>query len=598
MKKIFQIGFIAIAAVVLSACVNDLDVEIKNPTMTTEMNVDQLLGKIYNTLGTTGQRGPDGSGDLSGFSDEGMSSFYRMTFAMNEYSSDLIHWIWPDVGLAELRSSSWTSSNEIVYGAYARIYFDITLCNTFLDVASTDEKTKRAEVRFIRALNYWYLLDFFGSVPFNMASSENTLQPDKEFPTEIKVPGTNNTIKLSGDFANYPHQISRADLYEWLIAELKDIEGDLMDHTTRMNTAYYRVDQGAAWILLSRLYLNSAIYSPNGGTAADYTAAAEYSKKAIDTYELAPVYKHLFMADNDDLTRVNEAYKEIILPVNQDGAYTRSWGNSLFLIASLYTTGMPYWGSTEGWKCIRSRQQLVNLFFPNQENYKLTAKGKRTVTNKELMAEIESKYGANAGIADTLVKRAGDDRAMLCNYNVYGGNPDNGEPDTLVFACNMGMNMSDADDEFRSGWAIQKYSNLMVDPARKPTDAKFPDTDIPLIRAAEAYLTYAEAVLRGGSAQGMTADDAINAIRKRANASEKSGYALEEVLDEWGREFYCEGRRRVDLIRFGVFTGDEYTWELKAGKAFQGSIEDFRTVFPIPQSDIVANPNLKQNAGY
>lgn len=605
MKKIFQICMTAVVALLLTACVKDLNVEIKDPNMTVDMNVDQLLGKIYNTLGTTGQRGPDGSGDIAGFSDEGMSSFYRMTFAMNEYSSDLIHWIWPDVGLAELRSASWTSSNEIVYGAYARLNFDITLCNTFLDVADKSETTKRAEVRFIRALNYWYMLDFFGNVPFNISKSENTLQPDDDFPTKIAIPNSSDVIELSGNYPNYPHQIKRADLYKWLVAELKDIENDLMDYNTRMATAYYRVDQGAAWVLLSRLYLNSAVYDvENGGTANDYTQAAIYSKKAIDVYKLAPVYKHLFMADNDDLTRVNQAYQEIILPINQDGAYTRSWGGSQFLIASLYTTGMPYWGTTEGWKCIRSRQQLVQLFFPNQKTYKLEDGGEnRDTDNATLMADIQKYYGDNAGIADTLVLKAKDDRALFCNYNVYPVKKwDKEKKDSVtiysVFACNMGANKANAADEFLSGWAIQKFSNLCADPNRKPTDSKFPDTDIPLMRAAEAYLTYAEAVLRGGAAQGMSSDEAVNTLRRRAHAEEKGGYTLEDVLDEWGREFYCEGRRRVDLVRYGLFTGNTYSWELKAGKIFQGSIDEHRNIFPLPQSDITANPNLKQNENY
>lgn len=591
MKKIFQLGLLALTAISMYSCVKDLDVEVKDPTMTVNLDVDMLLGKVYNTLGTTGQTGPDGSGDLSGFSDEGMSSFYRMTFAMNEYPADLIHWIWPDVGLADLRSASWNSQNEIVYGAYARMYFDITLCNTFLEAVDEGETTKRAEVRFIRALHYWYLMDLYGNVPFNLSKPENTLQPDVQFPTEIAIPG-GGSVKLSGSYDNYPHQIKRADLYRWLVAEVKSFEKDLMDYNTRINTAYYRVDKGAAWTLLSRLYLNSAVYDPeNGGTANDYTQAAIYAKKVIDTYELSPRYKELFMADNDDLTRVNQAYKEIVLPVNQDGLHTRSWGNSLFLIASLYTTGMPYWGSTEGWKCIRSRQELVQLFFPAQSPYKLTATGDRVTSNTELMDQIEAAYGANKGTAEQLTTIAHDDRARLCNFNIY--------QDTLVFACNMGANKQDGNDEFRSGWAIEKFSNLCADPARLTSDPKFPDTDIPLIRAAESYIAYAEAVMRGGAEQnGYSAKEALDAIRNRSHAAPLPEYTLDDVLDEWGREFYCEGRRRVDLIRFGLFTGNAYSWELKAMKVFQGSIEKHRTIYPIPNADIVANPNLVQNEGY
>ena len=603
MKKIFRLGFVALAAITFNSCVNDLNVELKDPTMTAKLNVDQLLGKVYNTLGTTGQAGPDGAGDLTGFDNEGMSSFYRMTFALNEYPCDLIHWIWPDVGIASLRDASWNSQNEIVYCAYVRIYFDITLCNTFLDVVSESEKAKRAEVRFIRAFHYWYLLDLYGNVPFNLASSENVLQRGTQFPTEIQLPGSTETIQLHGEHSNYPHQIMREDLYKWLVAEVTDLEKDLMDYDTRMATAYYRVDKGAAWTLLSRLYLNSEVYAPKiAGTAEDYTQAAIYAKKVMDTYTLAPVYKHLFMADNDDRPGVNKAATEIVLPVNQDGAHTRSWGNSQFLIASLYTTGMPYWGTSDAWKCIRSREQLVKLFFPNQKTYALPADGgDRSIHNEELLAAIDEAYGPNKGIADTLVLRAHDDRAMFCNFNIYETTKkENGEiiVDTLIFSCNMGRNKTDAEDEFRSGWALQKFSNLCADPDRKTTDSQFPDTDLPLIRAAESYLTYAEAVIRGGEAQGKTPLEVVNELRNRAHAEPLPACELEDVLNEWGREFYCEGRRRVDLIRHELFTGDAYQWELKGMKKFGHNIEEFRSIYPIPNSDIVANPNLVQNDGY
>ena len=89
------------------------------------------------------------------------------------------------------------------------------------------------------------------------------------------------------------------------------------------------------------------------------------------------------------------------------------------------------------------------------------------------------------------------------------------------------------------------------------------DTDFFLFRTAEAYLTYAEATARlnGGTAttEGI---NAINAVRGRANAVQRSGYSLNDILDEWSREFYFEGRRRVDLIRFGKFGGTtDYIWQ-------------------------------------
>lgn len=80
-------------------------------------------------------------------------------------------------------------------------------------------------------------------------------------------------------------------------------------------------------------------------------------------------------------------------------------------------------------------------------------------------------------------------------------------------------------------------------------DGKFMDTDIPLFRLAEIYLTRAEANYRLGNTSDALAD--IQTIQKRAHRVEISGAVDEQTLiDEWCREFYVEGRRRSDLIRF------------------------------------------------
>lgn len=102
---------------------------------------------------------------------------------------------------------------------------------------------------------------------------------------------------------------------------------------------------------------------------------------------------------------------------------------------------------------------------------------------------------------------------------------------------------------------MAKFNNFTTTGA-STSSAQFPDADFFLLRAAEAYLTYAEAQARqsGGTATGDAAN-AINALRARANASTKDSYTLNEICDEWCREFYYEGRRRMDLIRFGKYGG-------------------------------------------
>ena len=126
--------------------------------------------------------------------------------------------------------------------------------------------------------------------------------------------------------------------------------------------------------------------------------------------------------------------------------------------------------------------------------------------------------------------------------------------------------------------------------------------DIPLMRKAEAYLTYAEAVMRGAAEQdGLTALQAVNTLRERANATSFTTLTLQDIIDEWGREFYAEGRRRSDLIRFGMFGGQaDYNWEGKAGMNCTDSstFDLYRNIYPIPDSYRKTNPNIIQNAGY
>ena len=94
----------------------------------------------------------------------------------------------------------------------------------------------------------------------------------------------------------------------------------------------------------------------------------------------------------------------------------------------------------------------------------------------------------------------------------------------------------------------------------------------------------------------------IDAIRKRAHAATKASYSLADVLDERAREFYFEGYRRVDLIRFNRYGGqDVYNWDYKNGIKDGTSKTKFdktRNLYPLFIDEILANSNLTQIDGY
>lgn len=343
----------------LTSCLGDLDVTPIDPSVNQEFDQDAVFAKIYATMALTGQEGPAGSGDLEGI-DEGTSGFYRLLWNFNELPTDEALCSWGDVGVPELNFARWSASHSQLEGMYSRFYFGITIANHFLEKTEgmTDDKSvkQRAETRFMRALNYYYLMDFFGNVPFaTIVSSEKA------------------------------HQISRFDLFAFIEKELTECVNEQFEPR---QAPLGRADKVATWLLLSRIYLNAEVYTGK----ARWSDAVTYADKVITSgYTLADNYAALFMGDND---KNADALKEIILPIRQDGINTRSYAGSLFLIASTHTQGMGTWGTSEGWGGNRGRQSLAKKFF------------------------ADGKVPANADVAAS-IDAAGDDRAMFISYGTY-----------------------------------------------------------------------------------------------------------------------------------------------------------------------------------
>jgi hypothetical protein len=572
--KYTKIFFAALLGLGMTAC--SLDREPLDPNTDTHFNKDAVFAKCYATFGTTGQKGPDGSGDVDGI-DEGTSSFYRMFWELNEFCTDEGWWIWNDVGLADIRTMTWSASNDLVYGLYSRLNFDITLCNSFLDNTSeyTDAETlaQRAEVRMLRAINFYYLLDMFYSVPFSL-----TVSPNK------------------------PKPISRQDLFTWLEKECLELANDPYIIQAGMRTNKYRVDQACAWFLLMRMYLNAEVYNESALGARDgeprYADAKLYAKKLMDSsYELHgydksgktaidlaaertadhvyfSAYQQLFMGDNDN----NGAQNEAIFLIYQDAIHCLNWGGARFLVSAVRDANYVPFGSTDTWSCFRSSPEFVFYWVDKNQA--------SSIAINEYQMPI----------------KLGDDRAIMASKTTAGKK--------------MSLSGNEAAD-FYASWSVLKFTGV-YSTAKSDTlkdihgndsivgapwtwaspvgEPKWPDTDIPLFRLAEAYLTYAEACYRTG--ESAPAVEAVNCLRRRANAPEITSLDDETLLTEWAKEFWCEGRRRTDLIRYGQFAGATATklWEgHKAGKDAKYN------VYPIPEKDVTANENLKginESIGY
>lgn len=529
------------AAILLSAgmssCTGDLDVTPISPKLVTEANIDGLFNKCYANLALAGN-GDGGSGDgecdIAGYKDNGMTGLIRQMWNSNELTTDEAICSWGDDGIPQFNFNTYDAAEPMAKAYFSRLTVGISFCNQYLAIAADHNAKMTAEIRFVRALEYYLLMDAFGNVPF----------------TEVVAK---------------PVQYTRAQMYEWLEKELLAIEPDLSDAKakTSADAQYGHADKACVWMLLSRLYLNAEVYT---GTA-QWAKAAEYAKKVMDAgYQLNTTgqngwsaYQMLFMGDNGE----SSAARECIFPIYQDSKTTASYGSSTFLVASCFSDNMHanlkdptgYNGTTEHWDGNRARPDLVKKFFP--------------MGNAPQVPSYE------------MVKEAGDDRAIF-----YG------EDHTLEI---------DKYTEFKQGYGVAKFIAYKSD-GSATFNTGFSDGDFFFFRLAEAYLTYAEATARlNGNKTTKEGTDAVNALRARAHTSTRTNnsYSLNDLLDEWSREFYFEGIRRPILIRFGKYGGNtDYIWSWKGGTKQGRNFEAYKNVFAIPTDELTSNSNLKQNTGY
>lgn len=542
MKRYIKSALAPAAALLISlastSCLNDLDKEPISPKIDLNVNNDGLLNKCYANFGINGNGSGDDSDsdpDVKGFTDNGMTGLVRAMFNMNELPTDEATCSWGD-GLQELNSAKFAPSHPWVKLYYTRLTLGITFCNQYLEVAGGEDKQKTAECRFLRAMQYYLLMDAYGNVGFS-----TTLEK--------------------------PHRMERAELYKWLVEELNAIEPDLAEPRvkTGSDADYGRVDKAACWLLLSRLYLNAEVYTGN----AEWQKAKDYAKKVMESpYDINTTsagrwsaYQLVFMADNDRTA----ASKEILFPIVNISGKTRSYGNSLFLIAACFDPAMhanpdDATGSNglvgQQWIGLHPRTALLKKFFPSS-----------------VAPEVPSYE---------MTSQAGDDRAT------FWGEGRTYEIENITKSA--------------EGYGVCKFLNYNSDNSTN-TDPSFADMDWPFMRAAEAYLNYAEADARlNGGKTSQEGTRVLNKLRERANAStraESSNYSLNEICDEWAREFYFEGMRRTTLIRFGLFGGNTgYNWDWKGGEQAGKDFEAYKNLYPIPLTQLQSNSNLKQNPGY
>lgn len=521
MKSVKYIFSAIAVSFAMTACVGDLDVTPIDPNSNTADKVlvseeafTQYLAGIYTGYATPGYKGANGDPSISGL-DGGASQYVRGLYNLNVLTTDESVCGWNDQTIKDLHWMTWTTADVFIYSFYSRVFMQISSANEFIrqarasSVDFADKEEYIAEARVLRALSYLHAIDNFGNVPFA---------------DETAVVG------------QFPDQISRGDLFDWLEGELLDIISNSAISEARAN-GYGRVDKGVARFILAKLYLNAEVYKG----VAKYNECASvlrdlmsdgYSLHTTPNGSIYSAYQDLFLADNDTCT------DEIIFGIGQDGVNTTSYGVTNYLIFAAVGGSMDpaAFGISSGWGGLRTTPEFYDKF-------------------------------------------SGADARRLFWDNT-----------------NSTDQQKEIDDigEFTHGYAFMKFRNMKSD-GTPGKELGFVDTDFPMMRYADVLLMAAECQARGASIDGL---GAFNQVRARAGLSGVSSLSLSEIIDERGRELYMEGWRRSDLIRFGLFTTADYLWSWKGDTKAGRAVDSYRNLFPIPDSDRLANSKLTQNEGY
>lgn len=405
------------------------------------------------------------------------------------------------------------------------------------------------------------------------------------------------------------------------------IESELLSVADLINTdkGSGRMTQSVVWGLLSRLYLNSAVYRDPYGTpdftTEDMEKVIQYTNQIINSglYALSPEYFDLFNDDNRD-------NPELIFALDQRGQLSREhsrWAywpiaGSMFprpeypsadgtdgpaITSDFYQTWVDAYGAVDPAEADARFYQQNNIIPEAQlQDFMSREPLLATETENSYYCVVPEEFEMDRGILRGIQwgPRKGDDGAFLtCDggqVRIYpvvqtkGNGPDR---DVAYVDHTLDVNFTIEGSLHNTGYRPSKYQFSRT----SPNGNNFSSVDLVLMRLAEIYLMRAEAKLRNGDAAGALAD--VNTVRTSRTARPDQTPAALSTLDldilfrERGFELYWEGFRRTDQIRFGTY---EDTWTDKTDS------DANKRLFPIPQSAIDGASGIEgflvQNPGY
>lgn len=442
----------------------------------------------------------------------------------------------------QMHYHTWTYDHPYVNGIWQWGFGGINNCNRLIKLtinSKVDTVTKAAniaEIRAIRALYYFFMMDTYGNVPLIT-----------DFPV-----------------ATLPSTQSRAKIFQFIESELLSIAQQLPSKTSNaaINTLQYgRPTKAMAFALLEKMYLNADIYTGGATRYNDVVAMAD-SIQQNPNYFLDARFRDIFLPTNGP--QINETIFAV--------PYDQQIPGNQFTRFGFYYYLAPAYGLNVG---------LSIAMSTTPEFYKRFNLSGDTRTNTWLVGPQYYPDGAGGFTSQPVYYPNSTTQIVIT-------------PD-LILVPPKPMDVGNSIASQAQGVRSIKY---YPDPAIIQA-TRLNGNDVPVFRLADVYLMKAEAILRGATPTAVngvlqTPDYLVNKLRTRAGAPTASGIDLPGLLDERARELSWEGWRRNDLIRFGLF---EMEYPLP-NDVLTMNKDASRRLFPIPITEIKLNSNLVQNPGY
>lgn len=635
-NKIFMTLGVAATALGFTSCVDDLDLNPTDPSVTTDVskNMDAVFADLYLNFATFGANGDSPVKDFDG----GMAAFQRAIFTAEEMPTDEACWLWDPEKFGRLNYGYVTPDLPCVFGFYSRLIINITLCNDFIqgvrDGRFTDGDSERAQeyvrqARILRGACYYYMMSFYENPPY----------ADETTPVGAQ-----------------PTQPGRAEVYRLVTADLEDVVTYYKNNPT--TTFYGFVGLDAAEAILAKIYLNAEVFSGTGAYDKCYAHSAAIISRLGNTGKygtgLAPTYASLFGCNNQKYAIGGaDAVNEIIwtIPASKyvdNGNVVEnltSWSGSTFMIAAWNgSNGAPttlacptqdaaykdkkgeglVFTDENGTRHIYQYTADQDVFDRMKEEYdeanKSTKTAWKTVVSK-MVADIAYSFDPDASghLAGEwfnategwkcMVARKSFVRKFDWNDVEMTTSNDQRVGHWATFAEGFTVENPSlvGDDWGKNGYVAMKYTNWAYDTDGNidyKASALVPMTacyggDYAAIRLAEVYLMAAEAILQGGGGSDAEALKYVNAVRERAYGEHYTPWTsltMSDLQEERCRELYQENNRRTDLIRWNKWcTG--YTWEWKGGIQSGTNLPEYTKSYPIP-TRVMTSSSLQQQKGY